>query len=123
MLRGCSPEGDCPRVLTGLMGSSSRASPGHSNLQEAVAQAFQREFDNYGKQDSYFVQLAQELQQKRDWLVRSLVAVGMKPIVPEGTYFLMADVSEFTALKGWIMLGAVAAAVDQPVMGDASHTK
>ncbi|XP_074795186.1 kynurenine--oxoglutarate transaminase 1-like [Natator depressus] len=64
--------------------------------QEAVAQAFQREFDNYGKQDSYFVQLAQELQQKRDWLVRSLVAVGMKPIVPEGTYFLMADVSEFS---------------------------
>nr|XP_048678451.1 kynurenine--oxoglutarate transaminase 1 isoform X3 [Caretta caretta] len=63
--------------------------------QEAVAQAFQRELDNYGKQDSYFVQLAQELQQKRDWLVRSLVAVGMKPIVPEGTYFLMADISEF----------------------------
>ncbi|XP_074827604.1 uncharacterized protein LOC141998647 isoform X2 [Natator depressus] len=27
---GCSPEGDCPRVLTGFMGSSSRASPGHS---------------------------------------------------------------------------------------------
>ncbi|XP_065275016.1 kynurenine--oxoglutarate transaminase 1 isoform X2 [Emys orbicularis] len=63
--------------------------------QEAVAQAFQREFDNYGKPDSYFVQLAQELQQKRDWLVRSLVAGGMKPIVPEGTYFLMADFSEF----------------------------
>uniref|UniRef100_A0A8C5F386 Kynurenine--oxoglutarate transaminase 1 n=4 Tax=Gopherus evgoodei TaxID=1825980 RepID=A0A8C5F386_9SAUR len=63
--------------------------------QEALAQAFQREFDSYGKPDSYFVQLSQELQQKRDWLVRSLVAGGMKPIVPEGTYFLMADFSEF----------------------------
>uniref|UniRef100_A0A8C0G3X3 Kynurenine--oxoglutarate transaminase 3 n=1 Tax=Chelonoidis abingdonii TaxID=106734 RepID=A0A8C0G3X3_CHEAB len=63
--------------------------------QEALAQAFQREFDSYGKPDSYFVQLSHELQQKRDWLVRSLVAGGMKPIVPEGTYFLMADFSEF----------------------------
>ncbi|CAM5104426.1 unnamed protein product [Natator depressus] len=27
---GCSPEGDCPRVLTGFIGSSSRALPGHS---------------------------------------------------------------------------------------------
>ncbi|XP_074871749.1 kynurenine--oxoglutarate transaminase 1-like isoform X2 [Carettochelys insculpta] len=62
--------------------------------QEAVAQAFQRELDNYGKPDSYFVQLSQELQQKRDWLVQSLVAGGMKPIIPEGTYFMMADISE-----------------------------
>uniref|UniRef100_A0A8D0H445 Kynurenine--oxoglutarate transaminase 1 n=1 Tax=Sphenodon punctatus TaxID=8508 RepID=A0A8D0H445_SPHPU len=63
--------------------------------QEAVAQGFQREFEHYGKPDSYFVQLPQELQQKRDRLVRSLSAVGMKPIVPEGTYFLIADLSEF----------------------------
>ncbi|XP_006119112.2 kynurenine--oxoglutarate transaminase 1 isoform X4 [Pelodiscus sinensis] len=62
--------------------------------QEAVAQAFQRELDHYGKPDSYFVQLAQEMQQKRDWLVQSLIAGGMKPIIPEGTYFMMADYSE-----------------------------
>uniref|UniRef100_A0A8C3CPQ9 Aminotransferase class I/classII large domain-containing protein n=1 Tax=Cairina moschata TaxID=8855 RepID=A0A8C3CPQ9_CAIMO len=63
--------------------------------QEVVAQGFQREFEHYGKPDSYFVQLPKEMQQKRDQLVQSLVAVGMKPIVPEGTYFLVADISEF----------------------------
>ncbi|NXC25342.1 KAT1 transaminase, partial [Campylorhamphus procurvoides] len=63
--------------------------------QEAVAQGFQRELTLYGKPDSYFVQLPRELQRKRDMLVQSLVAVGMKPIIPEGTYFLVADISEF----------------------------
>lgn len=66
--------------------------------QEVVAQGFQREFEHYGKPDSYFVQLPKEMQQKRDRLVQSLVAVGMKPIVPEGTYFLVADISEFSEL-------------------------
>ncbi|POI21167.1 hypothetical protein CIB84_015086, partial [Bambusicola thoracicus] len=63
--------------------------------QDAVARGFQRELEHYGKPDSYFVQLPRELQQKRDQLVQSLVAVGMKPIIPEGTYFLVADISEF----------------------------
>ncbi|XP_075628726.1 kynurenine--oxoglutarate transaminase 1 isoform X3 [Balearica regulorum gibbericeps] len=63
--------------------------------QEAVAQGFQRELELYGKPNSYFIQLPKELQQKRDWLVQSLDAVGMKPIIPEGTYFLVADISEF----------------------------
>ncbi|KAM8996458.1 uncharacterized protein PRD47_013194 [Ara ararauna] len=63
--------------------------------QEAVAQGFQRELMLYGKPDSYFVQLPKELQKKRDWLVQSLDAAGMKPIIPEGTYFLLADISNF----------------------------
>lgn len=44
--------------------------------QDAVAKGFQRELEHYGKPDSYFVQLPRELQQKRDQLVQSLVAVG-----------------------------------------------
>uniref|UniRef100_A0A8C3VJA0 Aminotransferase class I/classII large domain-containing protein n=1 Tax=Catharus ustulatus TaxID=91951 RepID=A0A8C3VJA0_CATUS len=63
--------------------------------QEAVAQGFQRELTLYGKPESYFVQLPKELQQKRDWLVQSLDDLGMKPIIPEGTYFLVADISPF----------------------------
>lgn len=61
-----------------------------------MAQGFQRELTLYGKPESYFVQLPEELQQKRDWLVQSLDGVGMKPIVPEGTYFLVADISQFS---------------------------
>ncbi|KAJ6654644.1 hypothetical protein lerEdw1_006797 [Lerista edwardsae] len=65
--------------------------------QEAVARGFEREFESFGRPESYFVQLPQELQRKRDLLVQSLAAVGMKPIVPEGTYYVIADLSAFKA--------------------------
>ncbi|XP_043914736.1 kynurenine--oxoglutarate transaminase 1 isoform X2 [Protopterus annectens] len=61
--------------------------------QEAVAQSFQKEFERFSEPESYFVQLPQQLSLKRDQLVRCLTAVGMKPIVPEGGYFLIADIS------------------------------
>ncbi|XP_042334895.1 kynurenine--oxoglutarate transaminase 1 isoform X2 [Sceloporus undulatus] len=63
--------------------------------QEAVACGLEKELERFGKPDSYFVQLPQRLQQKRDFLIQNLVAVGMKPIVPEGAYFLMVDLSPF----------------------------
>ncbi|KAM6431422.1 kynurenine--oxoglutarate transaminase 1 isoform 7-T7 [Liasis olivaceus] len=63
--------------------------------QEAVARGLEQELGRVGKPDSYFVHLPKELQQKRDLLIESLVSVGMKPIVPEGTYFLIADLSMF----------------------------
>ncbi|XP_058015150.1 kynurenine--oxoglutarate transaminase 1 isoform X1 [Ahaetulla prasina] len=63
--------------------------------QEAVAHGLEEELGRLGKPESYFVQLPNELQRKRDLLVESLASVGMKPIVPEGTYFLMADLSTF----------------------------
>nr|XP_013805130.1 PREDICTED: kynurenine--oxoglutarate transaminase 1 [Apteryx mantelli mantelli] len=71
--------------------------PAPGRLQEAVAQGFQRELEHLGQADSYFAHLARELQGKRDRLVQSLDAAGMKPIVPEGTYFLVADVSAFAS--------------------------
>nr|XP_025966587.1 kynurenine--oxoglutarate transaminase 1 isoform X1 [Dromaius novaehollandiae] len=65
--------------------------------QEAVAQGFRRELERLGQADSYFTSLVRELQGKRDRLVQSLDAAGMKPIVPEGTYFLVADISAFAS--------------------------
>ncbi|XP_067328326.1 uncharacterized protein [Anolis sagrei] len=63
--------------------------------QEAVARGLEKELERLGKPDSYFVELPRLLQQKRDFLIQNLIAAGMKPIVPEGTYFLMADLSGF----------------------------
>lgn len=71
-----------------------------------MAQGFQRKLTLYGKPESYFVQLPEELQQKRDWLVQSLDGVGMKPIVPEGTYFLVADISQFSESPAVLPRGA-----------------
>jgi N-succinyldiaminopimelate aminotransferase len=42
--------------------------------------------------DSYFQQLAVDLQNKRDILMSALNDSGLSPISPEGTYFITADI-------------------------------
>ncbi len=43
--------------------------------------------------DAYFVELASEYRQKRDRLCSVLHDVGLRPYVPEGAYYVLADVS------------------------------
>ncbi|KAI1904742.1 hypothetical protein AGOR_G00008830 [Albula goreensis] len=61
--------------------------------QEAVAQGFQREFECFGKPESYFLQLPEKVHLKRQKLAQCLVNVGLQPIMPEGGYFMIADIS------------------------------
>uniref|UniRef100_A0A3P8WBI7 Kynurenine--oxoglutarate transaminase 3 n=1 Tax=Cynoglossus semilaevis TaxID=244447 RepID=A0A3P8WBI7_CYNSE len=63
--------------------------------QEAVAHGFDREYELFGTPESYFQQLPALLQQKRKRLALCLESVGLKPIMPEGGYFIMADISSF----------------------------
>ncbi|KAM4663342.1 uncharacterized protein O3C94_011564 [Discoglossus pictus] len=63
--------------------------------QEGVARGFQTEWERLGRPDCYFVQLREDLQQKRDRLYRSLREVGIKPMNPQGSYFMVADISRF----------------------------
>lgn len=42
---------------------------------------------------SYYAWLQAEYLRKRDKLVAALRDAGMKPIVPEGSFFIMADTS------------------------------
>ncbi|XP_069465296.1 kynurenine--oxoglutarate transaminase 1 isoform X2 [Ambystoma mexicanum] len=65
--------------------------------QEAVAHGFRMELDRLGQPDCYFMQLPRELHAKRDRLFRCLTDVGMRPIMPEGSYFMLADISDFRA--------------------------
>ncbi|XP_054644699.1 kynurenine--oxoglutarate transaminase 3-like isoform X2 [Dunckerocampus dactyliophorus] len=65
-------------------------------LQEAVAQSLLRNYEMMGQPECYFTSLAEELQGKRDRLAAILQEAGLSPIVPEGGYFMLADV---TALK------------------------
>ncbi|XP_065828920.1 kynurenine--oxoglutarate transaminase 3 isoform X2 [Oscarella lobularis] len=60
-------------------------------LQEGVALAFEREWEQKGKNDSYFVELPSVLKEKRAEIVKMLNDVGMKPIIPQGGYFILAD--------------------------------
>jgi N-succinyldiaminopimelate aminotransferase len=61
-----------------------------SPLQPAVAHALDHEGD-------YPIELARDLQQRRDLLCDGLRAAGLSPRVPEGTYFATTD----TADLGW----------------------
>lgn len=57
-----------------------------SPLQAAVAVALELP-------DAYFDTLRQDYRKKRDLLVAALGRAGLRPFVPEGTYFAMADIS------------------------------
>ncbi|XP_077478938.1 kynurenine--oxoglutarate transaminase 1 isoform X1 [Stigmatopora argus] len=61
--------------------------------QEAVARGFERELDLQGTPESYFRQLPEELRRKREKLASCLESVGLKPIMPQGGYFMITDVS------------------------------
>lgn len=58
---------------------------GAAPLQEAAARAL-------AAPSSYFEELAAMYRAKRDFLVAALRAAGLKPIVPQGTYFVMVDI-------------------------------
>lgn len=53
---------------------------------------------------SYYEGLRALYTEKRDHFLAGLDAIGLKHIVPQGTYFVMIDISDFLALpqfKGW----------------------
>ena len=60
-------------------------------IQEAVARAFEIELSRLGEPDSYFIQIGRQLRMKRDNLAAGLERLGLKPIMPEGGYFLLVD--------------------------------
>lgn len=62
-------------------------------LQEAVGQGLLRDFELMGKPDCYFTSLALELEGKRDRMAAMLRQTGMTPVVPEGGYFMIVDVT------------------------------
>ncbi|CAH6788851.1 Kyat1 [Phodopus roborovskii] len=63
--------------------------------QAAVAQCFEQEQQHFGQPSSYFLQLPKAMQLNRDHMIRSLQSVGLKPLIPQGSYFLIADISDF----------------------------
>ncbi|XP_039288808.1 kynurenine--oxoglutarate transaminase 3 [Nilaparvata lugens] len=60
-------------------------------LQEAVARCLELEMTRMDSADSIFKKNASNYESKRDFLVNTLTQIGMKPIIPEGGYFIVAD--------------------------------
>ncbi|XP_029356691.1 kynurenine--oxoglutarate transaminase 3 isoform X1 [Echeneis naucrates] len=62
-------------------------------LQEAVAKSLLLNYELMGQPECYFSSLAEELEGKRDRLAALLQEVGMTPVIPEGGYFMVVDVT------------------------------
>ncbi len=43
--------------------------------------------------DCYFNSISTELRPKRDRIIKLLIEAGLTPVIPEGGYFIMADIS------------------------------
>lgn len=57
----------------------------------AIADAFELELKKFGQPDSYLETLVQELEVKRDFIVKFLSDAGMDPVIPDGGYFILAN--------------------------------
>ncbi|XP_006790528.1 kynurenine--oxoglutarate transaminase 3-like isoform X1 [Neolamprologus brichardi] len=62
-------------------------------LQEAVAQGLLLNYEVMDQPECYFTSLADELEGKRDRLAAIVEEAGMTPIIPEGGYFMLVDVT------------------------------
>ena len=65
-------------------------------IQEAVARAFELELGRLNHPDCYFRSIARDLQDRRDNIASFLGEAGLSPVVPEGGYFIMADITGYS---------------------------
>ncbi|XP_058804682.1 kynurenine aminotransferase-like [Phymastichus coffea] len=70
-------------------------------LQESVAVILEQETKNFGKPYSIIERLKKHAQANRDYLYRSLIKVGMTPILPQGGYNMIAN---WTTMRDRILL-------------------
>ena len=67
-------------------------------IQESLAIAFEKQAP-LPAEETFFVQLREDLRVKRQRVAEALLAVGLKPIVPDGGDFITVDVSSFDFRK------------------------
>lgn len=63
-------------------------------MQDVIARCFELELTRLDSAECYFNSIKEEIRPKRDALAKLLIDAGLEPIVPEGGYFMMADISK-----------------------------
>ncbi len=61
---------------------------GAAPFQEAAAEAL-----GWAEESNYYAELNQAYTRRRDFLVQALQAAGLRPLTPQGTYFILADIA------------------------------
>ncbi|XP_045462049.1 kynurenine aminotransferase-like [Harmonia axyridis] len=64
---------------------------GTTPIQEAVAISFEKELTRLNSEECFFNYLPKELEAKRDIMIKALIEADMKPVIPEGGYFMVTD--------------------------------
>lgn len=55
-----------------------------------------RNFEMMAQPECYFTSLAEELEGKRNRMAAIVEDVGMTPVIPEGGYFMLVDVTSLS---------------------------
>jgi len=63
-------------------------------MQEVVGRCFEHELNNFESPECYWKSMSSELLPKRDYLAKLLKEAGLNPVIPEGGYFMLADISK-----------------------------
>lgn len=63
-------------------------------IQEVIGRCFELELTRFDSPECYYNSIKKELKPKRDRLAEILKNAGLEPIIPEGGYFMMADISK-----------------------------
>jgi kynurenine--oxoglutarate transaminase/cysteine-S-conjugate beta-lyase/glutamine--phenylpyruvate transaminase len=63
-------------------------------LKEVIAKCFEEEISKINTKECYFNSISDELRTKRDRLAKLLLDAGLTPVIPDGGYFMLADISK-----------------------------
>jgi kynurenine--oxoglutarate transaminase/cysteine-S-conjugate beta-lyase/glutamine--phenylpyruvate transaminase len=74
-------------------------------FQEVVARCYNTEFSRLSSPDCYINSVPAMLKDKRDRFARMLKDAGVDPVVPEGGYFMLANISKLVEKLGDERLG------------------
>lgn len=64
-----------------------------------MAQGLLKNIELMGQPDCYFTSLAEELEGKRDRMAAFVQEAGMTPVIPDGGYFMLVDITSLSELE------------------------
>lgn len=63
-------------------------------LQQAVAASLEQANQPFENEPTYYAWLKKYYQRKRDYFYQALIDAGLHPVKPQGSFFIMIDISE-----------------------------
>ncbi|GJQ08912.1 hypothetical protein GpartN1_g703.t1 [Galdieria partita] len=68
-------------------------------LQQAVASSLEQATQPFESEPTYYAWLKKRYQRKRDYFYQALIEAGLHPVKPQGSFFIMIDISEIQDIR------------------------